>query len=88
LTKIPLITLYRWHTRIGENSSWRPARKQDVPNRRTLTPPEEKAIAIRHSIWRSSSDSPLGSHPERGRVFLARPLPPAEIDRPDRGGDR
>jgi hypothetical protein len=45
LTKIPLKTLYRWRGHYLNNASWRPNRRQMLPNRRKFTPGEEGAIA-------------------------------------------
>lgn len=45
ITKVPLKTIYRWHTEFRQNADWRPDRAHIFPNRRMFTKAEEKQVA-------------------------------------------
>jgi hypothetical protein len=45
VTKVPLKTIYRWHTEFRNSAGWRPDRAQEFPNRRVFTKKEEEQIA-------------------------------------------
>jgi hypothetical protein len=44
ITKVPLKTIYRWHSKFRRNPDWRPDRRREIANRRIFTNAQEKAV--------------------------------------------